>query len=506
MGRQPRPTAASPCLALALALLGAAAPALADESRADPPAGAPGRPAPEAQPAAAPPVLHAQADPQYGAPVPPPPVLAPPPAPPAEPALPMGTPGSASPAAPASSSVPPLPARDPGEQNAATRPMLSFGNDLYFVKPILAIAGGIQIERLLEEINKGKEDRNTTVAITRFGFEGRLGRYVSFRSEFERNIGAHGSGIWEGTASFSVRDQFLRLSRWGVNLDGGIILDEASVDFFSLHTADLLLADKYTRNPLLYSGFNRGQGLKASYGRWGFRLGLAYTEANPLSTSTSYQVGGAFAGGSRFWEKPLGNFRIGQPDDDFHFRILSPSLVFDNKWVSVKAMAQVFWVNYQTNAKEDPNLAGYNLRANLQIKIPFKIRIPFQLLPFGNFAFVTNDVLNGTSGFADQTLQTRYRAFTYGAGFDLMVLGRSGLGFSYVTVTDFSPAYSAAMGGMEAMEPVTRTEQTFINAGVTYWVTDYVAIGARSATYRKRQDGQPDELDTSFFATLRLIL
>jgi hypothetical protein len=400
--------------------------------------------------------------------------------------------------------IPPLPPRAPGEQNAATRPLLSIGNEAYFVKPILAIAGGIMGEHSIESANKNKEDRVTTMAITRFGLEGRLGPYVSFRSEFERNIGRHGTGIWEGTASFSVRDQFIRLQRWGVTLDGGIIFDEASLDFFSAHTADLLLADRYTRDPLLYSGFNRGQGLRAAYERWGLRLGLSYTEGNPLSTSTSFQVGGAFAGGSRLWERPLGNFRIGQPDDDLHFRVLSPSLTYAHRWVELKAVAQVFWVNYQASAKEDPNLFGYTLKGNARLYGHISGKVPMTLSPFANFAIVRNEVLNNAAGYANQLLDTRFWAITAGGGMDLFILGRSGLGFSYVVVRDESPGFSTIMG--MTTEPVTTTTQHYINGGLTYWVTEYVAAAARVASYRRVQDNQPDELDVSVFGTLRLVL
>lgn len=399
-----------------------------------------------------------------------------------------------------------LPPRDPGELSPAARPLLSFGTDHYYVKPILVMAGGIHVERILQSINQGREDRTTTVAITRFGLEGRLGPYVAFRSEFERNIGAHGTGIWEGTASFSVRDQFLRLSRWGLILDGGIILDEASVDFFSLHTSDLLLADRYTRNPLLHSGFNRGQGVKLSYGRWGLRLGFAYTAANPLSTSTSFQIGGSFAGGSRLWERPLGNFRIGQPDDDLHIDLLSPSLTFEHRHIEVRTAAQIFWVNYQANSRTDPLLFGYNLRGSVQVKLPLPVRIPLLVAPFGNVAWIRNDVLNSTAGYADTVLMTPFTALSVSAGFDLFLLGRSGLGASYAHILEDAPSFLAPMGGAPAQEPVTRTAQGYLNAGLTCWITDLVAAGARVAMYRRDKDGQPDEVDLSVFATLRLIL
>lgn len=411
----------------------------------------------------------------------------------------------------------PLPAREPGEENAAARPLLSFGNDVYFVKPILAMAGGIQAEFILDSLNRdmqtnaiNKEDRVTAVALTRFGLEGRLGRYVSFRSEFERNLGAHGSGVWEGTASFSSRDQFLRLQRWGFVLDGGIILDEASIDFFSAHTADLLLADKYTRNPLLYSGFNRGQGAKLSYGRWGLRLGLSFTAGNPLSTSSSFQVGGSFAGNSRFWQVPLGDFRAGQPNDDFHFMVVSPSLTYDNRYLSAKAMMEWFWIDYQANSRKDPNITGYNLRGNLALKLPPlkpHPRVGIQLVPFGNVAWVTNQVLNNTAGYSDMLLSSSFSALSYSAGLDIFVSGRSGLGFSYARVSDESPSFVAAAGGMPAMELVTHSTQTFANVGATCWITEYVAAGLRFAYFKRTQDNvQNDEEDASFFATLRLVL
>lgn len=403
-------------------------------------------------------------------------------------------------------SQPVLPPRAPGEQNNADRPLLSFGTSAYFVKPILAMAGGIQGEHFMESANENKEDRVTTLAITRFGLEGKLGPYISFRSEFERNIGRHGTGIWEGTGSFSVRDQFIRLQRWGFTVDGGIIFDEASMDFFSLHTADLLLADRYTRDPLLYSGFLRGQGLRAAYERWGLRLGFTYTEGNPLSTSASFQVGGAFAGGSRLWERPLGNFRIGQPDDDLHFRVISPSLTFTHEWIELKAVAQVFWVNYQATQKEDPNLFGYTLKGNARLHFRGGGRVRWEVSPFGNFAIVRNDVLNNAAGYANTLLETRYIAMTGSGGVDVFISGRSGLGFSYALTRDQSPSFISPMGDVPSSEPVLVTTQHYINGGLTYWLTEYVAAGARVASYRRVQDGQPDELDVSIFATLRLII
>ncbi len=315
-----------------------------------------------------------------------------------------------------------------------SKPKFALGNETYFVSPVLAIAGGVAAEHLIANPNANKESRATTAAITRFGFEGRLGPWVSFRSEFERNIRSHGSGVWEGTASFSVRDQFLRLERWGATVEAGIVLDPASVDFFSAHTADLLTADKYTRDPLLYSGFNRGQGVQARYSRWGFTLGLSYSEANPISSSATFMVGGSFAGGGRLCEKPLANVRNGQPDDEYHFRMLSPSLTYEHQLFEVKATAQLFDVNYQMSPRTDPPIRGYNLRASARLKLEGSAPIPFKMTPFVNAARVTNDVLNNTSGYDNQLLETPYDGLSLSGGIDLTLFDRSGIGVSYAQV------------------------------------------------------------------------
>lgn len=388
----------------------------------------------------------------------------------------------------------------------ATRPRLAVGDDTFYAKPILALAGGVHVEQLIQTLNKNRESRTTTVALTRFGFEGKLGPYVSFRSEFERNIRAHGSGIWEGTASLSVRDQYIRLQRWNATVDAGIVLDPASVDFISTHIADVLLADKYTRDPLLYSGFNRGQGVQAAYEWHGLRAGFNVTAANPLSTSSSFQVGGSFGGGSRLWERPLGNFRTGQPDDDLHFTMLSPSLTYMHELFEAKTMVQSFNVNYQTNARTDPRIKGYNVRGNLLFKLKANLGVPLLITPFVNYARVQNDVTNSTPGYAEQLLTTRFRANTFSTGLDVNVQGRSGVGFELARVSDRSPSFVAPIGDNPSSEPITHTVQTYLNVGGTYWVTDQVALGARYARYNKEQTAIEHETDASYFVTLRLVL
>jgi len=391
----------------------------------------------------------------------------------------------------------------------ATRPLFALGSETYFISPVLSIAGGFQSEHLLANPLPEKEGRLTTVAISRFGAQGRLGPYVTFHSEFERNLRSHGSGIWEGTASLSVRDQVLRLQRWGATVEAGIVLDPASVDFFSAHMGDLLLADKYTRDPLLYSGFSRGQGAQVRYSRWGFTAGLSFTEANPLSTSASYMVGGAFGGNSRFWERPLGTFRNGQPDDDLHFRVIAPSLSYEHPAFEAKAMAQVFHINYQTNSQQDPPLDGYNLRGNLKLKLKGLIpSLPFEVTPFVNVARVQNEVVNSATGYANTLLETPFDALTVSGGLDVFLHGRSGVGVHVARVADHTPSFVPPTGSTLASEPVLATTTTYVNVGATWWMFDQVALGARVATFRREIQNKPEaeERDLSAFLTLRMIL
>jgi hypothetical protein len=307
----------------------------------------------------------------------------------------------------------------------------------------------------------------------------------------------------------SVRDQVLRLQRWGATVEAGIILDPGSVDYFSAHMGDILMADKYTRDPLLYSGFNRGQGVQARYTRWGLTAGLSYTEANPISTSASFMVGGSFGGGGRFWERPLGNFRNGQPDDDIHFRVVSPSLGYENAWLEAKAAAQVFHINYDAKTTEDPALEGFNVRGGVKLKLQGLVpALPVQVSPFFNVARVENDVLNNVAGYGNQLLNTRFNALTLSGGVDVLISGRSGVGFNYVRVADHTPFFVPAGGGADASEPITNTTLSYLNVGATWWLIDQVALGARVATFTKKIEGKAelDERDLSGFLTLRMLL
>jgi hypothetical protein len=268
---------------------------------------------------------------------------------------------------------------------------------------------------------------------------------------------------------------------------------------------DNILLDSFALEPEILSNDLSSKGGKRELLGYN-EIPEAMAAANPLSTSSSYQVGGTFGGGSRFWERPLGNYRNGQPDDDLHFQVISPSIGYTHELFEAKAMAQVFDVNYQTTSRTDPLLRGNNLRGNVLLKLHTNVGIPLFITPFFNIARVQNDVANATPGFADQLLSTRYAATSVSAGVDFNVQGRSGVGFQFARISDGSPTFVAPTGNTPASEPVTRTTQFYLNVGGTYWFTEDVALGARYARFQRKQDGQRDEIDASYFATLRLLL
>ena len=220
-------------------------------------------------------------------------------------------------------------------------------------------------------------------------------------------------------------------------------------------------------------------------------------------------VGGSFGGNSRFWERPLGNFRNGQPDDDIHFRVVSPSLSYENPWLEAKAMVQGFNINYQANSTLDPALEGYNVRGGVRLKLKGMVpSLPFEVAPFFNVARVENDVVNSASGYGNLLLDTPFDALTLSGGLDVFLSGRSGVGFNFVRVADHTPSFIPPTGSTPASEPVLATQTTYLNVGATWWMFDQVALGARLATFQREIEGKPElrERDLSGFLTLRMIL
>ncbi len=50
------------------------------------------------------------------------------------------------------------------------------------------------------------------------------------------------------------------------------------------------------------------------------------------------------------------------------------------------------------------------------------------------------------------------------------------------------------------------TRLHYFNAGATYWIDDYTAIGLRGAIWLRAEEGLPHEGERSLIATLRAVL
>jgi len=344
-------------------------------------------------------------------------------------------------------------------------------------EPFVTVVGGVAWESIRHtegaDVDDAREDRPFTLGLSRFGLRGRLSERFSIESEFEANAGprAHGAGLWEGQAALQVRNQWLRFSDWGLTVDVGRVEDPASVDFFSIHVADLLLTDTYTRGPLLASGLNRGNGLHA---RWealdGLSLGLTVNAANPTSNTGILAVGGSYQPFERFFDvavKDLGQDESHLPRDSMHFTIVSPAVVWDGPWLEARLAAQAFSVNHNTETDSVDTIDGYNLRAAVRSR-PLWDRVAV----FANASRVTNSVVNPRDD--GQTVEGQdWLGMTLSGGLDVRLLGKSGVG-----------AQVAWVRGREGDEGTLRVER-YVNVGASWYLDDATAVCARLGIYDK---------------------
>src|SRR5687768_9508359 len=165
-----------------------------------------------------------------------------------------------------------------------------------WIEPHGAIAGGMHLESLNQPPDVETEAQNPTVAVSRIGLRGGVGKYITFASAFEASLGGplgYGASVWEGQAAVAIRDQYLRYSRAGFSIAAGRINDPASFDYVSAHMGDLLYTDKYTRDPLLYAGADRGNGIFASYDINKFvTVAGTFHSTNPTGITGTLVIGG----------------------------------------------------------------------------------------------------------------------------------------------------------------------------------------------------------------------
>ena len=369
------------------------------------------------------------------------------------------------------------------------------------MKPIIGITGGFNyIARHNEYPDGHVRDMaalKTVVAAVLFGVEGRISNWVSFHSEFRRDPGYYGTSVWEGTASLSAMDNWLRLEHWGASISAGIVSDPASLDFLSVHMTDLFLADDFSRQPILNDGFNRGQGLLAQYKWNGLTVGLMFSAGNPLTTSLSYGFGGAVGPNGNLFFTPLREISLGNPGLGTDLDTLSPSLMFEHKWFEARANTQFYWANADTEDSKGVTLKGQLYRVGLKGKFFSNV-----LQVFGNFTYRRNDMFLQASPIDITKLNDTgthpgpYQALVVSAGADCNFFGASGIGVNYAYIRT-----------QAANLPIV--EQHYLNIGATYWVIDNASVGVRyskliSMTDGKSADGTPDK--DAFFITLRLVI
>ena len=246
-----------------------------------------------------------------------------------------------------------------------------------FIKPVLQLSASV-VGYIPDRDNDEDQlsGRTSTLLLARFGFEGQLTDWIHFRSVFERNVGYSlsrngpvGTSVWEGTGSFQARENYIRLQRWGLSLTGGIVPDPASIDFIADATLDLYGMDPYVRDPLLFSGFNQGQGFLLRYSRWGFTAGIGVTAGNPLVSSLAFGFGGQVSSLGTLFSAPLRALANGIPGSDIHMVVVSPSLTFESTYFDIKVASQHYDVDIDLASDDDASLTGYNLRATAQVKL-----------------------------------------------------------------------------------------------------------------------------------------
>ncbi|MCK6545436.1 hypothetical protein L6R52_06165 [Myxococcota bacterium] len=377
-----------------------------------------------------------------------------------------------------------------------------------FLKPVLQLSSTLVGFDPQLSNDSDVSGRLSTLLIARFGLEGRITTGVTFRSVFERNAGFNlargpvGTSIWEGTASLQARESYIKLERWGLSIAGGIVPDPASLDFTSVNAMDMFGMDPYTRDPLLFTGANQGQGFLVRYSRWNAALGFAFTAGNPLVSSTSLAFGGNVSALGTLFQVPLRATTSGVPGSEIQMAVFGPSLTYEHEYFDVKLAAQFYDVDVDLLSQTDANLAGLNLRGTVQLKSPV-YRVagwPMSMRLFGSLSMRTNEQFASVTDLTTK-LDDEYSATTFGAGADLDWgdLSVGGMYYQFKgtnpSATDTAPDVESTLG--------------YVNVGASYWIWQHtVAAGVRFAM--STEDNSETSVTTrdtkSVIGSLRLVL
>jgi hypothetical protein len=364
-----------------------------------------------------------------------------------------------------------------------------------WIEPYGAIAGGMRLESLHQPAGSTTGTQNPTVAVSRLGVRGGVGPYVTYASEFEASLGGplgYGASVWEGQAAIAVRDQYLRYTRGGVSVAAGRIDDPASFDFVSAHVADLLLTDAYTRDPLLYSGADRGNGLFGSYAvtPW-LTAGMTFHSTNPTGITGTLVIGGKLQPFDRpFYlaAAQVGRSQNNLPDQNLHIYFGTPSLTLHTTYVDAKAAVQMYSLDTQEAISTDQTIRGYNLRLNVRGKIPTAIGL---VTPFFNVSRNKNEILDPVDSM--YRLPDLFRSWVFSGGVDYDYAKKHGVGVQYAVV--------------DTREPDQHVREHYLNVGTTYWIEDSLSIGVRAGVFAQQISGETMTTGhRSLFVTARLLL
>lgn len=439
--------------------------------------------------------LAQAADPEAAQPspaLPPAPAPAPAPAP---------TQGPAPAPAPTVTPAPPV-AKGEGADAIAieTPPASSPPTPGLLVRPYFLIAGGLKYDVPKGRPEETKQNRVSTFALGRFGVKATWNDLVDAESELMASGGTslHGASAYEGQAALQVRQQVLRLHHDAWKVEVGRLIDEASVDYFSAHVAETFLQDTATRNPLLFDGYNLGNGIRGQLELVkGLRAAITFNAGNPVATTSSLMVGGSYPPFERFYTQPqqaVGRDPNHFPDDTFHMLVLTPSLMFDTKYIDGRFAVQGFDVTTNTDKASQDDIRGYNARGTIRLKL-----LDGLLVPFANAAYTRNDTLVPND--LGKRSADRYQAINLGGGIDIDVARR------------FQCAYDCADGfGMQYQQVQyvvgegLVTTNRYANVGATFWIVPNVSLGARFAFWNTRQEGSAATGETSGILALRFIM
>jgi hypothetical protein len=354
------------------------------------------------------------------------------------------------------------------------------------------IAGGIRFEDLQTREGQTTQQRSPTVAVSRVGIQGRLGERVTFVSAFEANAGGplgYGASVWEGQAQLSVLDQYVQYDRAGFSVAVGRITDIASIDFVSQHVADLLLTDVYTRDPLLFSGADRGTGLWLGYKPLPqLQVGLSVHSTNPTGVTGTFLIGGELFPFDRPFSlaaAQVGRSEFTLPDQNLHIYFITPSLIYRDPIFEIKAAFQAYQLDTNMSIADDERIYGYNMRASVRARL-----LDERLVLFANGSRNENEMLDSMD--ATIKLVDTYRVYTFGGGVDYAYWGKHGVGAQYVQVRQ-----------SEGM--AERIVDHYLNVGTTYWLQDGLSLGLRFGWFVRDDESQASTFGhRSLFVTGRL--